>query len=97
MSDVKGSQAVLSVEFNDLAAHLKAIRRIEIAEGLIHEQDARRGRHGATQSDPLLLSAGKLLGPAAEKALFNAQLLSQRPHEFADLLLRPFSNFQRQG
>jgi hypothetical protein len=41
---------VFAVKGQNLLAHLEAIGRIDVAQGLIHQHDARRGRHGATQA-----------------------------------------------
>ena len=85
MRNVDGRETILLVKFHDFTPHLEAIRRIDVAQGFVHEQDPRRSGHGPAQSNPLLLATGKFRRAPLKKTFFNAQLLRQGPQKFADL------------
>ena len=91
MRNVDGRETVLPVKFDDFTTHLETVRGINVAQGFVHQQDSRRSGHGSAESNPLLLTAGKLRRPSLEKGLFNAQLLRQWSQKFADLFPGPFA------
>ena len=94
--DVKRGQAVFLVKGQDLLAHFQAIRRIDVAERLVHQHDARRGDHGPAERDALLLPAGELGRFAFEETFFDADFPSERAEELRDLVAGPFSHSKRQ-
>lgn len=93
--DIKRRKTVLAVERQDFLTHLKTIGRIEVAKGLVHQHDARRGRHCPTQCDALLLAAGQLRGLPTEKTCLDPDLIGQRTQESGYLFARPFPHFER--
>src|SRR5205807_10369117 len=50
----------------DLRAHLDAQLRVEVREGLVHEEDLRLADDRAAHGDALALAAGELLRPAMQ-------------------------------
>src|SRR6516165_7187745 len=96
MCYIQGRETMFLVKLHDLAPHLETVRRVDVAQGLIHEQDPRRSSHGPAQSHPLLLAARKFRRSPLEKALLNPQLLRQWQEKFADLFTGPFTNLEWQ-
>src|SRR6185295_7702102 len=84
------------MELENLSAHLEPIRRIDIAERLVHKTNARRSRERAPERDALLLAAGELAGLAAIKTLLDAETLRHGPDKVTDFLVRPLPHLERQ-
>ena len=48
------------MEGDELDAHLRAQLRVEVGEGLVHEEDLGLLHHGPRQGDALALATGEL-------------------------------------
>jgi len=62
VGDHDRGDAQAALELPDLVAQVHAHLRVERGEGLVEQQEPRRGRQRARQRDPLLLAAGELGG-----------------------------------
>ena len=77
MGDVDGGDAHLLLDAADLGTHGDAELGVQVAEGLVEQQDGRLDHQRAGQGHTLLLAAGQLVGHAA---LHTGQL-----HQIQDL------------
>ncbi len=64
-------QALL--ELQQLVLHVAADQRVQRAEGLVHQQEVGVGGQGPGEADPLLHTAGELVGPRLLPAFQSAQ------------------------
>ena len=66
---VEERRAELAMELGDLGAHVHAQLGVEVAERLVHQEDARPPHHGAGERHALLLAARELRRLARQQAL----------------------------
>lgn len=95
VGDINGRQLVVLMEFDDLAAHSETVRRVDVAERFVHQENLRRGCHGPTERNPLLLPAGKFHRFAAKERVFYADAPGQGSEQLADFIVGPFTDFER--
>ena len=65
VGDEHRGRAALAQDALHLSPHLLPHGGVQVAEGLVEQDDHRPGRDGPGQRDPLLLSAGQLMGVAS--------------------------------
>ncbi len=80
----------------ELVLHVLAGEGIEGAEGLIEEQYVRLVGQNARQSDPLLHSAGKLIGPLGPE-IPQLDQLEMMAHPLGALLVRQAAHARAEG
>src|SRR5690606_4906048 len=84
------------VEVLEQGHDLRRQRRVQVAGGLVGQQQRRLVHHRPGDADPLLLPTGQ--GDGVEAFLLQqADLVQRRPHPPADLVLRGTIDDQRQG
>ena len=69
VGDVDRGRAQHALQADDLAAHLDAQLGVQVAQRLVHQEDARVADDGAAQRHALPLAAGELARPAVQQAL----------------------------
>ena len=69
VGDVHGGDGELALQRGDLGAHLHAQLRVEVREGLVHQERRGLAHDRTAHRDPLTLATGQLAGLAVEVAL----------------------------
>ena len=96
MGDVYGGDGELRQEVAQLLARALAELRVEVAEGLVKEDDLGFGHEGTGQGHTLLLAAAELGGQAVLEPV-ELDELEDLLHAGLDLGLRDLADFQRVG
>ncbi len=86
VADKQISQAVLCLNVFEQVEHLALYRYVQRGYRLIADDERRMQRNGSCNSDPLALSAGKLMRITVEEITRHADCIHQLQHPFCQCL-----------
>jgi uncharacterized protein (UPF0297 family) len=82
---INRGEVMFLMKFQNFRAHLQTIRRVDVAQRLVHEQNPRCRSHRTGYGDALLLPAGEFRRFAPEQSRIDSDALRQRAEKLRDV------------